>query len=52
MSDWAKSQGMKIYLYTVNTPTQLNKARKVGADGIFSDYPKILQERCSEWRIF
>ena len=45
MSDWAKNQGMKIYLYTVNTPTQLNKARKVGADGIFSDYPKILQER-------
>ena len=44
MSDWARSQGMKIYLYTVNSQTQLNKAYKVGADGIFSDYPKILQE--------
>ncbi|MBC21364.1 MAG: hypothetical protein CMG54_00390 [Candidatus Marinimicrobia bacterium] len=45
MSDWARSQGMKIYLYTVNTSIQLNKAHKVGADGIFTDYPKILQER-------
>ena len=43
VSDWARSKGMKLFLYTVNTHEQLQLAKEVKADAIFSDYPNILE---------
>lgn len=43
MVDWVKSKKMKLFLYTVNTAMQREKAYQLGADGIFSDYPNILE---------
>ena len=42
MAQWVKKRGMKLFLYTVNTSQQLDKAYSVNADAIFSDYPNIL----------
>ena len=42
-ADWVKSKGMKLFLYTVNTIVQREKAYQFGAEGIFSDYPNILE---------
>ena len=39
---WAKNHNIKLYYYTVNNVNSLNKAKKLYADGIFSDYPNIL----------
>jgi len=43
IADWAKNKKMKIYYYTVNSLSNLNKAKSLYADGIFSDYPNILE---------
>ena len=43
MSNWVHSKGMKLFLYTVNNKQQLKIAYDVKADGIFSDYPNILE---------
>tara|TARA_B100001123_G_scaffold335894_1_gene379678 strand:+ start:3039 stop:3728 length:690 start_codon:yes stop_codon:yes gene_type:complete len=43
MVDWVKAKKMKLFLYTVNTAMQREKAYQLGADGIFSDYPNILE---------
>ena len=43
IADWAKNQNMKLYYYTVNSLSSLNKAESLYADGIFSDYPNILK---------
>tara|TARA_Y100001970_G_scaffold105171_1_gene131743 strand:- start:3591 stop:4286 length:696 start_codon:yes stop_codon:yes gene_type:complete len=42
MAHWVQKKGMKLFLYTVNTPQQLAKAYSLNADAIFSDYPTIL----------
>ena len=42
IAKWAKDKSMKLYCYTVNNHKQLKKAQKLHADGIFSDYPNIL----------
>ena len=46
IANWAHNKEMKLFLYTVNTPTQLEKANRLNADGIFSDYPNILDSNC------
>jgi glycerophosphoryl diester phosphodiesterase len=43
IANWAKNKNMKLYYYTVNSPSNLNKAQSLYADGIFSDYPSILK---------
>ncbi len=42
ISTWANNEGMKLFLYTVNTEKQVMLAKSVEANGIFSDYPNIL----------
>ena len=37
-----KKENIKLFLYTVNNQKQLSVAKSVNADGIFSDYPQIL----------
>ena len=43
IADWAKNKNMKLYYYTVNSVSNLNSAKNLYADGIFSDYPNILE---------
>lgn len=43
IAKWAKKNNMKLYYYTVNNLFNLNKAKRLYADGIFSDYPTILK---------
>ena len=43
IANWAKNKNMKLYYYTVNSSSSLNKAQSLYADGIFSDYPSILK---------
>jgi len=42
MAEWAKKHNMKLYYYTINNTQSLKKAEALYADGIFSDYPNIL----------
>lgn len=37
----AKDRGYKVYVYTVNTPADRDKLVRLGADGIFSNYPEL-----------
>ena len=43
IADWARNKNMKLYYYTVNSLSNLNKAKSLYADGIFSDYPNIFK---------
>ena len=43
MVEWAKNKNMKLYYYTVNSLSSLQKAKSLHADGIFSDYPNLLK---------
>ncbi|MFI3245546.1 MAG: glycerophosphodiester phosphodiesterase family protein [Ferrimonas sp.] len=36
----AQQRGLKIFVYTVNTPTQLQRMHQLQVDGIFTDYPQ------------
>ncbi|HZP13266.1 MAG TPA: glycerophosphodiester phosphodiesterase family protein [Nevskiaceae bacterium] len=36
----AKARGMKVYVYTVNEPDEIAQMRKLGADGVFTDFPE------------
>ena len=38
---WAKSKGMPIYVFTVNSIEEYKRLRKLNIDGIFTDNPKI-----------
>ena len=44
IGEWAKRKNMKLYCYTVNTASQLKKAQLLNVEGIFSDYPNILNQ--------
>ena len=35
----AHSRGLKVYVYTVNHPDDMQRLRAAGFDGVFSDYP-------------
>lgn len=37
----AHERGFKVYVYTVNTPADRDKLRRLGVDGIFSNYPEL-----------
>lgn len=36
----AHRRGLKVYVYTVNEPDDIARLRKLGVDGIFTDYPE------------
>ncbi len=36
----AKARGLKVYVYTVNEPDEMAQMRKLGADGVFTDFPE------------
>ena len=42
--DWAKAKNMKICVFTVNNPGQLDFVKKLGVDGIFTDDPMIIDK--------
>jgi len=35
----AQAVGIKVYVYTVNNPSEIEAMLKLGVDGLFSDYP-------------
>lgn len=37
----AKTAGLKVFVYTVNTPVERDRLVKIGVDGIFSNYPEL-----------
>jgi len=37
----AHERGFKVLVYTVNTPMERDRLAKLGADGIFSNYPEL-----------
>ena len=41
MIDWLRKKNIKIYAYTVNTQSDLDKAKKYKLEGIFTDNPAI-----------
>lgn len=36
----AKARGLKVYVYTVNDPDDIALMRRMGVDGVFTDYPE------------
>jgi glycerophosphoryl diester phosphodiesterase len=36
----AQRRGLKVYVYTVNAPDEFARMRKLGVDGVFSDFPE------------
>jgi glycerophosphoryl diester phosphodiesterase len=35
----AHERNIKVFTYTINEPRLINRAKKMGIDGIISDYP-------------
>ena len=42
MALWIKNNNMKLFCYTVNKKEDFKKAQALNVDGIFTDYPNIL----------
>jgi glycerophosphoryl diester phosphodiesterase len=38
----AHARGLRVYVFTVNSATDLERVRHLGADGVFTDYPELL----------
>jgi glycerophosphoryl diester phosphodiesterase len=38
----AHRHGMKVFVYTVNKPKDVERMKILGADGVFTDYPDVL----------
>jgi glycerophosphoryl diester phosphodiesterase len=36
---WARQRGLRLFVYTCNTASQIEKASTLGVDGIISDRP-------------
>ena len=36
----AHRRGLKVFVYTVNSPADLARMRKLGVDGVFTDFPE------------
>jgi glycerophosphoryl diester phosphodiesterase len=36
----AQQRGLKVYVYTVNHPDDIERMYHLGVDGMFSDYPE------------
>jgi glycerophosphoryl diester phosphodiesterase len=38
----AHSHGLKVYVYTVNEADDIERMRKIGVDGVFTDFPELV----------
>lgn len=45
----AHKNGLKVFVYTVNTPIVMRKMIEFNVDGVFSDYPDLMNEIISEY---
>ena len=36
------SHGLKVYVYTVNEADDIERMRKIGVDGVFTDFPELV----------
>jgi len=43
----AHRQGLKVFAYTVNQPTQIDAMEKLRVDGVFTDFPERITNRSS-----
>lgn len=48
MVDLAHENGLKVFVYTVNTPIIMRKMIEFNVDGVFSDYPDLMNEIIKE----
>ena len=49
MVDLAHENGLKVFVYTVNSPIIMRKLIELNVDGVFSDYPDLMNEIISEY---
>jgi len=38
----AHRRGLRVFVYTVNDPAELERMRSIGVDGVFTDFPEIM----------
>lgn len=47
--DLAHENGLKVFVYTVNKPNSMRKMIEFNIDGVFSDYPDLMNEVLKEY---
>ncbi|MCC3868982.1 glycerophosphodiester phosphodiesterase [Terrisporobacter mayombei] len=47
--DLAHKNNMKVFVYTINKPNAMRKMIKFNVDGVFSDYPDLMNEILKEY---
>lgn len=47
--DLAHENGLKVFVYTVNKPNAMRKMIEFNVDGVFSDYPDLMNEIIKEY---
>lgn len=47
--DLAHENGLKVFVYTVNAPIVMRKMIECNVDGVFSDYPDLMNEIIKEY---
>ena len=47
--DLAHENGIKGFVYTVNKPNAMREMIKLNVDGVFSDYPELMNEILGEY---
>lgn len=45
----AHKNGIKVFVFTVNKPNKMRKMIEFGVDGVFSDYPDLMNEILKEY---
>ena len=48
MVNLAHKNNLKVYVYTINSPSQMRKMINCGVDAVFSDYPELMLEILDE----
>lgn len=46
----AHAAGLKVIVWTVNEPGDMQRAMRIGVDGIITDYPDVGAREIKEWR--
>lgn len=46
----AHARGRAVTVWTINGPSEMRQACKLGVDGIITDEPQLLAHVCEEWR--
>jgi glycerophosphoryl diester phosphodiesterase len=41
----AHERGLKVFVYTVNNPEEIDRLQALGVDGIFTDFPELVVKR-------